>query len=116
MLESWRENWAKSINAALDKKGITERVDHRSNIDRGIDELPTIHEGPAVREMEKRGIRTELGEWNRYVRSINQSITNLLGFIKSIMDTIAELSAEHREEKRASEAFSKAVLGYIDRE
>lgn len=39
-----------------------------------------------------------------------------LELIKSIIDAIAELSAEHRKEKLAAEAFTKAVTGYIDRE
>jgi len=72
-LEQWRANWANIVNEALEKKGNTERIDHRSNAERGLDALPTIHEGPAVRAMEKRGIRTEKGEWNRYIKSINQT-------------------------------------------
>ena len=56
-LEEWRKNWAIAVNEMLEKKGISERVDYRSNADRGIDELPTIHEGVAVRAMEKKGIK-----------------------------------------------------------
>lgn len=42
----------------IEKNGIAERVDARSYVDRGIDRLPQVHEGPAVRAMEKKGIPT----------------------------------------------------------
>lgn len=83
-LGQWRANWAKAVNDALEKKGIMERVDHRSNAERDLEELPTIHEGPAVRAMEKRGIRTEKGEWNRYIESNNQNMKKLLSYIAGI--------------------------------
>ncbi len=44
-LEHWREEWANRCNAKFEEKGLDVRVDHRSNERRGIDQLPTIHEG-----------------------------------------------------------------------
>lgn len=44
-LASEREGWASRCNAALGAAGLEERVDHRSNAERGIDEVPTVHEG-----------------------------------------------------------------------
>ena len=32
---------------------------------KGVDLLPTVHEGATVRAMEKKGIRAEKGEFNR---------------------------------------------------
>lgn len=93
-LEQWRENWAKAVNEALEEEGFSQRVDHRSNEKRGLDELPTIHEGVAVRAMEKRGIRTEKGEWNRYIKSINRAIQKLRSFIGGIIETIEKIRKE----------------------
>ena len=43
---SWlRPRWQDSVNAALTRKGSTERVDHRSLKARGIERLPTVHVG-----------------------------------------------------------------------
>ena len=53
----WRKAWADISNAYLERAGSPERIDHRSNAERGIDEIPTIHMGVAVCQMEKKGIR-----------------------------------------------------------
>ncbi len=52
-LEVWRENWEKIVNEKFAEKGLTCRVDHRSNEERGLDEIPQVHEGSAVHRMEK---------------------------------------------------------------
>jgi hypothetical protein len=90
----WREKWAKLVNAKFQEKGLPDRIDHRSNIERGLDELPTIHEGPAVRAMEKRGIRTNVGEWNRMIKQTNCLIRGLKANIRSLLDWISVLKVE----------------------
>ena len=44
-VEILRSQWADMVNAALEKAGILERVDHRSYLRRGIQEIPQKHEG-----------------------------------------------------------------------
>jgi len=70
-LQGWREAWSVHANRELERDGREERIDHRSHEARGIEREPTVHEGPNVREMEARGIRTERGEWNRAVLERN---------------------------------------------
>lgn len=112
-LEQWRANWANTVNEDLAKKGITEQIDHRSNAERGLDALPTIHEGPEVRAMEKRGIRTEKGEWNRYIKSINQTMKKLLSYIDGIRETIKELKQEEaKAEKKGVEEMLRMYQQY----
>ncbi len=72
-LRGWRESWGTHANRELERSGQEERIDHRSHRDRGIDREPTVHEGPNVREMEARGIRTERGDWNRAVMARNEA-------------------------------------------
>lgn len=67
-LEHWREAWAELCNAKFAEKGIDVRIDHRSYERQGVELLPTVHEGATVRAMEKKGIRTEKGEFNRWIR------------------------------------------------
>ena len=47
-LETWRSTWAKAVNRCLERAGRSERVDHRSHAERGIDEQPTITEGNSL--------------------------------------------------------------------
>ena len=52
----WRKAWADFTNDFLERNGSPERIDHRSNAERGIDEIPTVHMGVAACQMEKKGI------------------------------------------------------------
>ena len=56
---------------------MTARIDHRSYKEQGIDLIPTIHEGYEVRAMEKKGIKTVIGELNRAIRQFNQMFISL---------------------------------------
>jgi Ti-type conjugative transfer relaxase TraA len=58
-IESLREHWANLTNQHLERAGITDRVNHRSYKDQGIELTPTKHLGPAVVAMERRGEATE---------------------------------------------------------
>ena len=90
-LEKWRESWANLVNAEFEKHGLDCRVDHRSYVDQEIDLIPQIHEGPHVRKMEAKGIITEKGELNRWIKEINKGIVSLSKQLKDILANIAEL-------------------------
>lgn len=49
-----RADWAERANAALERAGHAERIDHRSLEAQGIDRLPTRHLGPAALGYERR--------------------------------------------------------------
>lgn len=96
-LQMWREEWANFINRKFEEKGLDCRIDHRSYEDQGLDLLPTVHEGPHVRKMEKKGIRTEKGELNRWIKSINKMYRGLKATIQALKETIQELKAEFEQ-------------------
>ena len=56
-LEEWRETWAALCNAKFEEKGLPDRIDHRSYERQGIEQLPTVHEGGAVRQTDRRLLR-----------------------------------------------------------
>ena len=56
-----RELWAERANLALQRAGHEARIDHRSLEAQGINRAPTIHLGPSVAAVERRGIRTPRG-------------------------------------------------------
>ena len=82
--EEWREAWANSVNAAFEKLGMAERIDHRSFERQGKDELPTIHLGVAAHSMEQKGIRTDKGNRNREIANINNEIRQTKARIRKL--------------------------------
>ena len=99
-LEQWRKAWAAMVNAKFEEKGLTCRVDHRSYERQGLDLLPTIHEGVAVRQMEAKGITTDKGDLNRWIkkannilRDIRKKIAGLTDWIKAIKEELSQPQA-----------------------
>ena len=95
--EVWRKGWADILNEHLEKYGhaekavlspdgkplttsngelitISNKVDHRSYERQGNGIIPTIHLGVAAHQMEQKGIRTEKGDYNRRVQSLNSEM------------------------------------------
>lgn len=68
----WREDFADLCNKHLELAGSDQRVDHRSYADQNKDYLePTVHEGPAVTAMRRRGIDTEISLNNDEIKLRN---------------------------------------------
>jgi ATP-dependent exoDNAse (exonuclease V) alpha subunit len=93
-LEHWREQWAAMCNARFAGKGLECRIDHRSYERQGVEQLPTVHEGPAIRQMEARGIRTDKGDFNRWVKTTNALIGKLKKKITALFDWLKEAHEE----------------------
>ena len=70
------------------------RIDHRSYERQGIDQLPTVHEGVTVRAMEAKGIRTNKGDLNRWIKATNDLIRNLKKKIAALLDWLKEAHEE----------------------
>ena len=87
----WRKAWADYTNDFLERNGSPERIDHRSNAERGIDEIPTVHMGVAACQMEKKGIATEKGELNRSIQKANRLIREIRAQIGKLKEWIADL-------------------------
>jgi hypothetical protein len=75
--EEWRAAWADIVNGYLDRNGFTERIDHRSYERQGVEQIPTVHLGVAVTQMERRGIVTDRGSVNREIEFDNAEIKRL---------------------------------------
>ncbi|WP_127490368.1 MobQ family relaxase [Paenibacillus ehimensis] len=93
LLGQWRAAWAEQVNRVFERNNRPERIDHRSFEQQGIsDRLPTIHEGPTVREMEERGIITDRGTINRAVRAHNSMVIDLKAYAQEREKVMAEIS------------------------
>ncbi|MDQ6601033.1 MobQ family relaxase [Bacillus salipaludis] len=73
----WREQWARYVNHYLEKNGFSERITHLSNKDRGIETLPTIHEGFVARQMQKNGRESDRIHINQSRKEYNKTIIEL---------------------------------------
>lgn len=83
LLDNWREQWALQVNRIFERYNRPERIDHRSFERQGIkDRMPTIHEGPTVREMEQRGKSTDRGMINKAVAAHNGVVVELEAYRK----------------------------------
>lgn len=116
-LEQWRQAWADYNNKLFEAKKLLCRIDNRSFERQGIDQVPTIHEGLAVREMEKRGIRTRIGDFNRWVKRTRRRIKTLFEKLAAVTEKLAEMRREDKEQKEplvidlVSEYFQGRNLG-----
>ena len=88
-LAAWRAAWADVSNRHLERAGREERIDHRSNAARGLDEIPTIHEGAAAQALERRGIISERCELNRQIKADNTLLRELKAEIKKLAALVA---------------------------
>ena len=85
----WRAAWADAANRHLERYGHDERIDHRSNAARGLDELPTIHEGVTARALEQKGIIADRCEINRQIKADNALLRELKAEIKKLTALVA---------------------------
>ena len=88
-LVTWRAAWADMSNRHLERAGREERIDHRSNAARGIDEIPTIHEGAAAQALERRGIISDRCELNRQIKADNTLLRELRAEVKKLAALVA---------------------------
>lgn len=83
-----RAGWAAVANECLARAGSSERIDHRSYADQGVEQLPTVHVGYAATAMEKRGQQSERGDTNRSIRAWNRAFNEQLRRIDELRAAI----------------------------
>jgi len=109
-----RERWAVLQNRSLEQAGRDERVNHRSNEDRGLDRIPEPKLGPVATDMERAGRRSKAGDDLRRVRSENAALQAALAQRK-VIDLEIEREkrrleqAEQKQEQQEAERFSVAA-------
>lgn len=73
-----RPRWAAMVNGALEEAGSSDRVDHRSNLARGIETLPTIHEGVGEGLPGRRRVNVARKKSNTEAGAIDVEVATLL--------------------------------------
>ena len=127
-LEAWRQAWAELCNSKFAEKSSDCRIDHRSYERQGVEQIPTQHEGPTVRAMEAKGIRTDKGDLNRWIRKTNamlreakQKIAALIDWLKAVKTelskpqppTLVELLSAYYDNRNKGAYSSKAKIANL---
>ena len=127
-LEHWRQAWADLCNQKFAEKELDCRIDHRSFERQGVEQIPTQHEGPTVRAMEAKGIRTDKGDLNRWIRKTNamlreakQKIAALIDWLKAVKielsrpkpPTLVELLSAYYDNRNKGAYSSKARIANL---
>ena len=112
--EIWRSAWAEIVNRYLERNGCEERIDLRSHARQGREEAPTVHLGPAVAHLEKKGVRTEIGNYNRQIVDHNKKMTSLKTALADIGSWITG-AVEKLKSLQAPEKQEPTIYDYVSR-
>lgn len=99
LLISQRERWAEIENRYLAPE---EQVSHLSYKAREIERVATKHLGYAATQMEKKGIRTELGDYNRAVLRHNFPVS------------VADYDKEIKQQKKLIEKLEEELQQFLE--
>ena len=111
--EEWRNGWQDIQNHYLELVGSPQRVDLRSYERQGLDIVPTVHMGPAVTQMERRGIATNIGNLNRDIKAANTLLRNVRNTIRDLLDWIAVARKSNKSEEISSPLLSDLLNKYL---
>jgi hypothetical protein len=117
--EVWRHSWGTITNRYLEAAGRPERVDLRSFERQGIQQIPTVHLGPAAHQMKKRGVETFLGNLNRDIRAANSLMQSIRSAIRGLQRWIADLNEKKQLlldalEKAKEPTLSDLLVDYFN--
>lgn len=106
-------------NRYLEAAGRPERVDLRSFERQGIQQIPTVHLGPAAHQMEKRGIETFLSNLNRDICAANSLMHSIRCAIRGLQHWIADLTEKKQIlldalEKAKEPTLSDLLVDYFN--
>lgn len=109
-MKELREKWAELANKALERAGKTERIDPRSNEAQGIERIPEEHLGHKMTALERKGVKTTVGNRNRKTQKKNERIKSC-----SEIDKKASLEAKKQRARLAAahDKISEAVKGMV---
>ena len=111
--EEWRQGWQDIQNRYLELAGSPQRVDLRSYERQGLDTVPTVHMGPAVTQMERWGIATNIGNLNRDIKSANRLLNSVRKTIRNLLNWIKDARKSNKPEKISSPFLSDLLNKYL---
>lgn len=111
-LDNLREQWAICCNKNLEKD---KQIDHRSYKAQGKEQLPTIHEGYAARQLEQQGIISERCEHNRSVKTYNELVREEKEIMRTMQIFKHSLNKPEEQQKPSSGDLYKTAAAGCDK-
>lgn len=111
----WREMWSEYANKSLEKAGHHERIDHRTLEAQGIDRIAQVHLGAKIIKMEKRGIKTELGNRALEIAALNAEIIDLKLYREKYDRQAKEIAKNEISDRTVEASQKRGNLGGTDR-
>lgn len=108
-VEKWRVAWAKECNRYLSPE---QAIDHRSFQRQGVERVPTIHEGAAAREIEKRTGESHKVKKNREIKEINIELSRIAKLVNVLHRQIDELK---RTVRKGRDRINERIQRLLDR-
>ena len=93
-----RKEWANVCNKYLERHGIA--ISHLSYKERGIDKIPMKHLGVVVSALERKGINTKEGDYNRKIIEERNLANFYESQIKAFDDELIQVVHESEKEKQ----------------
>lgn len=106
----WRESWANFVNQKFESLGRPERVDHRSYLDQGKAQLPTVHLGPSAARRQP----SNADEINAAVHNFNRSLQEYQKIGSALRSKLSQTSRQINA-CRAALATSQASSAALSR-
>lgn len=111
--ERWRHEWEVQQNRALEEAGRSERIDMRSYKRQGIEMVPQTHLGPAASALEKKGVRTELGNHNNAVRLITSLFRAIGRKVKALTDWLKEAATTISAQEKITNPYDYPLVDVL---
>ncbi len=113
--ENWRHDWELITNYYLEQNGRSERLDMRSFIRQGKQEVPTVHMGGAALGLERKGIETFAGSLNRTIKKLNEKRKSLVQEFRKliILENDIVSGAKEKRDRERSENVIYAITDYM---
>ena len=109
--EVWRASWAECCNKYLDEE---HKIDHRSYARQGVEKIPTIHEGPYARKMEKEGQISDRCNENRKIKKANSRLEKIRELVQTVMKKAGDLYERYRRISRNYESVGRQRGDHLD--
>lgn len=82
----------------------------------GVNRIPTIHMGPAVAAMERKGVRTRVGDMNREIKLVNEILERgdkSETVLEAKMDKLEKLLNRQKAKEKENELKADTVEGML---
>ncbi|AYK68302.1 hypothetical protein D9C11_23595 (plasmid) [Bacillus subtilis subsp. subtilis] len=117
IFNSWRKLWAEKANKYLNQNNIDQKITHLSNKERGLEKLPTIHEGYVARKMVEKGAKSERVEYNKEVKKYNGIVSELNKYKQKKEQLLYQQKFSRKfspSEKKKLSSIAKELKMFVD--